>query len=95
MSEKKLPVLNLRYWPVNLAAWENKDERGNSYFSAKLTESFKNRDGNYEDSQYINSRNWDKAAALLREACSRLVIEDRQVGKGKAQEEEGEGEVPF
>lgn len=92
MSDKKLPILNLRQWPVEIAVWENESANGHKYYSAKLTESFKNRDGQYETSQYLNSSNFTKAAALLLEANARLVIEEREI-KGRASKDDDQG--PF
>lgn len=73
MSDNRQPVLRLEDFPIKLAIWENKQEKFNSY-SAKLQRSFKDRDGNWQSTDYLQDGDWPKAAALLMEAWRRLRV---------------------
>lgn len=80
MSDSKQPILRLEDFPVKLAIWENKQDGFNSY-SAKLQRSFKDRDGHWQSTDYLQDGDWTKAAALLQEAWRRLRLKDSVPGK--------------
>lgn len=92
----KLPVLKLSDFPVKLAVWEHLDEKQRPYYSASLSKTYKDKDQNWQDSQYLGDGDWAKAAALLMEAWRRLRCEERAIAPKKEPEAPAdEGSIPF
>lgn len=93
MSDNKLPVLRLEDFPVKLAVWENQQDKFVSY-SAKIQRSFKDRDGHWQSTDYLQDGDWPKAAALLMEAWRRLRVKDSVPSRSSAGPESAPSGVP-
>lgn len=92
---KNLPCLKLVCWPIKLAVWKHKDENraGRFWYSGSLSKTYKDKNGEYQDTDRLNGEDFIKAASLLEEAHRRLVIEDQEV-KAAAKPSAGD-DVPF
>lgn len=90
-----LPFLKLQCWPIKFAVWRYKKENGKGYwFSGTLTKTYKDKNGEYQDSDRLNGDDFLKAAALLQEAHAQLVINEIEI-KRKKPDEDDESEFPF
>jgi hypothetical protein len=89
--------MSLRAWPVEVAGWKHVNDKGRESWSFKVSKSFKNRDGNYENTDFLSSRDLPAASALLLEAHRRTEIETRQVAapSDNGTDEEPKAEAPY
>ena len=103
MSGGNLPFLKLKSWPMKIAVWRRENENGKGYwYSATIQRTFKDQNGQYQDTEYIRGDDFLKAAALLQEAHRRISIEDVEVSCKKSTapgdsgyDEPGSDEIPF
>lgn len=71
------PDLVLKDFPVECAIWK-REKDGNAWYSINVSKSYKDDDGVWQSTNYLNGRDLLAAAALLQDAHRRLVIEERK-----------------
>ncbi len=62
---------------LNVAIWKNKSESGFDQYSVRLDKSYKDGDGNYKTTSYLNADDLLRAAELYRQA-DQWIEQDRQ-----------------
>ncbi len=76
MSQHQKPCLELRSFPLKAAVWENAGKDGRKWFSVKLTKSYKDDEGKWQESASLTDRDLLAAAALLLEVWRTVAIKD-------------------
>jgi hypothetical protein len=93
---KNLPILKLKSYPIRVAVWEHKNDRGHPYYSYRAQKSYKDAQGNWQETDFFTGADVLKVTALLRAAFEALEIQqdeksgtprDQQVSGKKADEE--------
>ena len=72
MSDNK-PVIKLRDGRLKLAVWANETEEGKTFYSTKLTRSYKDKADEWQDGDSLNSDDLLPAAQLLQRAYTAIL----------------------
>lgn len=67
------PIIKLRDKTLSVTVWENKSEKGTSYYSTSLTKSYKDGEDNWQETTNLSTDDLLKAANLLQQAYNKIL----------------------
>ncbi len=74
-EQKNQPVKKFRAGAISATIWENQTEKG-AYNTVSFKRGYKNKDGNWQDTQSLRVMDLPKAALVLTKAYEYLTMQN-------------------